>query len=213
MIEFSPSEYFTREQVRALLLTAVAPGTSGPPGPKGDDGPSGPQGLPGPKGSTGPAGPQGSQGAKGASGPQGFEGPAGPKGDTGPAGPAGPQGPAGTSGAAAWNWKDWWNPEVAYNQNDMVLLKNGYGAIASYLAVQSSTGQQPDLDAAGTYWSPLVQPPQAPVRWAGVFDISATYHTGEVVSYNGSTYIADATTHNIAPEPPTVNWVLMAQGY
>lgn len=203
-------------------------GLQGPVGPAGATGLQGPQGAQGPVGAQGATGPQGAQGAKGATGAtgatgaqgptgpagqglnltgpyssshnysvgdvitwngssyvslvsfnhgeqpdesptywmvlaaqgltgmpgaMGATGPQGPVGSQGPAGPTGPQGPAGPigqTGAAGMNFRGQWSPTTAYFTNDAVSFDG-----STYLALASSTGQQPDQNAA--IWTVLAQ--------------------------------------------------------
>ncbi|MDE3106154.1 MAG: collagen-like protein [Acidobacteriota bacterium] len=144
-------------QAWALLAQAGATGPTGAAGavgPQGPPGVAGPQGLAGATGAAGPAGPTGPAGASGPVGPQGPAGPAGPAGATGPVGPAGPtgsagvQGPQGPAGAPGINYRGAWSSLAGYVLNDAVSY-NG----ATYLAVQGSTGSQPDQSPAA--WSVL----------------------------------------------------------
>ena len=120
------------------------------------------EGGTGPAGATGPAGPQG---------PSGSAGPTGPQGVTGANGLTGPQGPTGASGPAGLTWRGTWNVATAYAVNDGVQF-NG----TSYIAVQTGTGQEPDLSL--TFWSLLAEGVQSftavPHQWINAIASNGT---------------------------------------
>ena len=118
-------------------------GQVGPPGPPGSPGPAGTEGLVGPEGPEGPAGPTGPEGLQGVPGPQGVQGPEGPEGTSGE---QGPQGSAGTS----FVWRRTWTVDTAYAVYDAVD-RNG----SSFIAIQASTGVDPETDTANVYWDYL----------------------------------------------------------
>jgi hypothetical protein len=172
------------------LLTANGPqlviALSGAAGPQG---PQGPQGLTGLTGATGPAGANGATGPAGptgATGPQGATGATGPKGDTGAAGPQGSSGPAGPTG-----------PQGA----------SGAQGPQGVIGPMGITGAQGTQGVAG---------PQGPsgvgFNFRGAFDNTASYAANDVVSYNGSSYVAKTATSPGDPAPDSnPNWSLMAQ--
>ncbi|MGD0366620.1 MAG: DNRLRE domain-containing protein [Acidobacteriaceae bacterium] len=211
-------------------------GSAGPQGATGATGPPGATGAPGPGGATGPAGPQGSgfnfrnafnasssyavndvvtyngstyvaiaanQGpnnptpdmsatwslmaAEGATGPAGpAGGPAGPEGPAGAAGPAGPAGPQGATGPAG---------------------------------ATGATGSQGPPGSTGPAGPAGSQGPTGPAgangsgfNFRNTFSPSATYAVDDVVTYNGSTYVAIAANqgpNNTTPDVSTA-WNLMA---
>ena len=128
------------------------PGPIGPPGPMGPEGPEGPKGdtglrgLTGLQGSIGPQGLQGIPGLLGPIGPAGIPGEDGLPGGEGPPGEQGPQGSAGTS----FVWRRAWAAGTAYVIRDAVD-RNG----SSFIAVQASTGVDPETDTTKTYWDDL----------------------------------------------------------
>ena len=136
-------------------------GPPGPPGPKGDPGVQGPQGLKGDPGAQGPQGfqgnsgiqgPAGSEGPQGDPGIQGLEGPPGLQGEEGSPGgegPPGEQGPQGSDGTS-FVWRRTWAVGTAYVLHDAVD-RNG----SSFIAVQASTGVDPETDTTKTYWDDL----------------------------------------------------------
>ena len=109
-------------------------------------GPPGPMGPKGDTGLRGPAGPQGLQGIPGIPGP---EGPAGAPGEVGREGPPGEQGPQGSDGTS-FVWRRAWSASTTYVIRDAVD-RNG----SSFIAVQESTGVDPETDTANDYWDYL----------------------------------------------------------
>jgi hypothetical protein len=164
----------------------------------------GPQGIPGNTGPTGPANvlsvgtvtggltasatitgtspsqvlnlvlPKGDTGAQGAQGIQGATGPVGATGATGPqgaTGPTGPQGPTGLTGA------------------------QGPQGIMGPQGLQGLQGQKGDTGATGA---------QGPTgnflnTYVGTWSASTTYAAGDIVTYLGSSYIANLSNINEAP--------------
>ncbi|WP_315975843.1 exosporium glycoprotein BclB-related protein [Parapedobacter soli] len=172
-------------------------GDPGPQGPQGDTGPAGPEGPQGPKGPQGNTGPQGPQGDTGPQGPQGDTGPQGPQGDTGPQGPqgdTGPQGPQGDTG-----------PQGPQGDTGPQGPQGDTGPQGP----QGDTGPQGpqgDTGPAGP------EGPQGPKGDTGAnatftsmvtFDApsSSSYLPGQVVHYDGSTYVVITTpTLPITPD-------------
>lgn len=214
-------------------LSGVA-GPQGPIGLQGAKGDTGMQGLVGPVGATGSVGPQGSQGPVGATGAQGPRGAAGPVGMTfrgtyqvsypyaagdgviyggagyvslidgnagnlpdqnssawgrfatgtqGPAGSIGPTGPAGPQGVA------------------------GATGPAGPQGLQGATGPDGPKGAQG------VQGPQGPagVSFKGTWSSATGYLANDAVSYQGSTYLALATSLASRPDITPSAWALLAQ--
>ena len=137
----------------------------------------------GPAGAAGPPGPTGPAGPAGAAGPPGPTGPTGPAGTAGPPGPTGPTGPAGTAGPPG------------------------------------PTGPAGPAGAAGPQGPIGFSGPVGPQGQAGTgfnfraaFDSTATYAAYDVVTFQGSTYLAKAATNPGDPAPgANPNWNLMAQ--
>jgi Chaperone of endosialidase/Collagen triple helix repeat (20 copies) len=169
-------------------------------GPVGSQGPAGATGTTGAAGSQGPAGPTGTNGATGPQGPTGARGPTGDIGATGSQGLQGPAGSTGTTGAT--------------------------GA-QGLQGLPGSTGPQGPTGAAGSQGLqgvPGATGPQGPTGVAGTngtgfdfrnaFDASASYVIDDVVTFDGSTYVAIAAS--AGPNNPTPNlnptaWSLMAE--
>jgi hypothetical protein len=217
-----------------------APGSDGPQGPQG---PVGPQGIPGQQGFQGLTGPQGPQGANGTDGvsfvfrnafdssstyavndvvtsngstyiataasagpnnpapdqnPAAWSlmapaGAAGLQGATGPQGLPGPQGPTGLTGAPG--------PDGPQGPQGPV----GPQGIPGQQGFQGLTGPQGPQGANGTDGVSFV--------FRNAFDSSSTYAVNDVVTSNGSTYIATAASagpNNPAPDQSPAAWSLMA---
>jgi Collagen triple helix repeat (20 copies) len=182
-----------------------ATGPQGPTGPQGfagSQGPQGVQGTPGIQGATGPTGPTGSDGAQGATGPTGATGASGPT-STVP-GPTGPPGATGASGPAGVSTTGPTGPAGAVGPTGPQGVQGATGPAGSGGSGtgDGATGPTGPTGATG----PLSQP------WAqggGPWITDATYPTGAIVSYQGSTYRAAATipgegapwTPDMAPVP------------
>jgi hypothetical protein len=135
---------------------------------------------------TGPQGPQGPIGPAGPTGSQGATGAAGPKGDTGATGPQGSTGPAGPMGPQG-----------------IPGAQGPQGAIGpmGITGAQGPQGVAGSQGAAGTGFN-----------FRAAFDNTATYAANDIVSYNGSSYVAKTTTNPGDPAPDSnPNWSLMAQ--
>src|SRR5450631_3457979 len=213
-------------------------GALGPQGPTGPQGAQGPQGLTGLMGMTGAQGPQGDAGPQGpvgagfafkgpfdttasyatndvasyngssyvaksatnpgdpapdsnpnwslmaqqgATGANGAAGPSGPIGLTGATGASGAQGPQGLTGATG--------PAGAQGPQGIPGLTGSTGA----------QGPQGPQGAAGTGFN-----------WRGAFDCSASYSAGDVISYQGSSWITNTPIGGCV-QPPFSPWGLLAQ--
>lgn len=155
---------------------------------------------------------QGSAGAVGAVGQQGV---AGPPGLAGAPGVTGPQGPP-------VSFRGDWLAGSSYAIGDAV----GYGG-GSYIAFAASTGRRPDISPA--YWSVLaqagtagtagatgIQGPQglqgpAGISYKGVWSAATGYVANDAVFYNGSSYLALATSLAAAPDVTPSAWATLAQ--
>jgi hypothetical protein len=144
---------------------------------------NGPAGVQGATGATGATGPMGPIGA---TGPQGVAGPTGPLGATGPKGDTGSQGPAGTNGTNG---------------------VNGATGATGAMGPMGLTGLVGPQGTAGTNGTN-----GAGFTFRNAFSSSATYATNDVVTFNGSTYVA-IVANGPSNSNPDVNpaWTLMAQ--
>jgi hypothetical protein len=139
----------------------------GPEGPTGATGATGPQGPQGIQGETGPQGPQGIQGLTGDTGPQGPQGIQGLTGDTGPQGPQGIQGIQGDTGPQG---------------------PQGIQGIQGPAGADGATGPQgpAGADGANGYFVD---------SFIGTFTgDTADYTYGQIVSYQGSSWMRNAVT-------------------
>ena len=122
----------------------------------------------------------------GAVGPQGPQGPQGPKGDTGPQGAQGNTGPKGDTGAAGPI-----GPQGA----------TGPQGPQGPIGVDGQAGAQGPQGAAGPGFS-----------FKGAFDNTIAYAAYDVVSFNGSSYVAKLAINAGDPVPDVnPNWSLMAK--
>ena len=143
------------------------------------------EGATGAQGSTGSTGATGSQGATGASGAQGSTGATGATGAQGSVGATGTTGPQGPAGATG---------------------ATGANGSPGSPGAAGPTGPQGPAGVAGTNGSGF--------DLRNAFDASASYAIDDVVTYNGSTYVAIAAS--TGPNNPTPNtnasvWSVMAQ--
>ena len=202
---------------------------------------AGAQGPAGATGATGQQGPTGFPGAQGPAGPTGATGSAGPTGLTGATGPAGAQGiagPAGVAGPAGLAYRGNYSSSTNYGLNDAVsflgssyisLVASNQGnapnvspSVWGVLAAQGAAGVAGATGATGAQGAAGAQGPQGVagpagpagavgVTFRGTWGSAVSYHTNDVVSFSGSTYLA--TTGSIGSEPdisPAV-WAVLAQ--
>lgn len=140
--------------------------------------------MKGPKGDAGVQGPRGTDGAPGAQGPQGDEGPQGVQGPRGPQGlkgDTGDVGPEGPQGARGFT-----GPEGPRGLQ----------------GIQGPQGPQGTKGDAG---------PPVDLNITGNFSGTRTYMENDVMTYNGTSYVA--LNDNLLNNPPTdplgdVNWAL-----
>jgi hypothetical protein len=144
--------------------------------------PQGPQGIPGPMGTTGATGP---------TGPTGVQGPTGPTGLTGPEGPP-------------VSFKGPWSSSTIYSTGDAVS-ENG----TSYIARTTNLNVDPANDVAGggPNWAVLAQGE----TFRGPWGATNIYYPGDVVSFNGSSYVALLNNGNNQPDLTIgIVWSLLA---
>ncbi|HEY8998148.1 MAG TPA: DNRLRE domain-containing protein [Edaphobacter sp.] len=155
------------------------------------------------------------------------QGPAGAAGAAGPQGAAGPVGPAGTPGAMGPQ-----GPPVSF-RGDWLIITNyalgdavSYGG-GSYIALVANSGRRPDVSPV--YWGVLAQPgiagaagatgaqgPQgqqgpAGISYKGTWSAQMGYVANDAVFYNGSTYLALATSLAAPPDTSFSAWAMLAQ--
>ena len=192
----------TPDQSPSWWTLLAAQGPAGPQGPQGPVGVAGTPGANGAQGPIGPAGPPASfQGtwligsSYGVGGVVGFGGSsyvaiaanAGREPDVSPTfwavlaqagtagapGATGPQGPAGAPGTIGVTYRGTWVAQTAYVANDVVVF-NG----ASYLAVTTSLGSEPDVSPS--QWAVLAV--NGAVGATGPAGVAATVSVGTVTT-------------------------------
>lgn len=148
---------------------------------------------------NGPAGPAGPVGPEGPAGPAGATGPSGPQGQQGQTGATGPQGPQGQTGATG--------PQG-------VPGAQGPAGPIGPLGPQGPQGPVGPTGATG---------PQGPAgtngtgfNYRNAFNNNTSYTPYDVVTYDGSTYIATAASNGPNNPPPNQNlsaWNLVTTGF
>ncbi len=128
-------------------------------------------------------------GSEGALGATGAQGPQGDPGAPGAAGSQGPQGNAGTDGAAATISV---GSTTTGSPGSQASVTNSGTSSAAVLHFQVPQGQIGGSGPAGP------QGPAGPTV-GGTYSNSVTYPAGSVVVYQGSTYVAIASTNGNAP--------------
>ena len=161
---------------------------------------------------VGPVGPQGQQGI------QGDPGQPGQPGADGAAGQPGPQGSAGN----AWIYLGEYNGGVTYGTNDYVsfngssyVLKNFIGAAGydpiGYPGSWQLVAQKGDAGANGADGADGL----GVVNWRGEFNGSTFYFSGDVVTYEGSSYAesmqGSGSNQGNYPSVGSAYWTLVAQ--
>jgi hypothetical protein len=175
---------------------------------------------------VGPAGPQGIQGIQGV---PGVAGQPGQPGQNGQAGPQGIQGPAGN----AWVYRGEYNNGVTYQVNDYVtfagssyVMKVFIGAAGYYpsnnpgnwqlVASKGDTGNQGDPGPEGPVGMPGMEGPKGDKgdsvpTFVGEWSFTESYDNHEVVSYQGSSFIAVNNNSGSQPYLGSLDWQLIAQ--
>ncbi len=163
----------------------------------------------------------------------------GPVGPEGPQGPEGPAGPAGAAGAT-WRACGEYNDGVTYEVNDYVTFNGssyvmtGYIGAAGYdpisfngnwqlIASKGETGSQGPEGPQGPAGSDAnMVGPQGPqgeqgppgiavYNWMGYYDSNYTYSVNDVVSFDGSSYVATQSNSYSTPYEGSSYWQLIAR--
>lgn len=143
-----------------------------------------------------------------ASGGAGAEGPAGPQGEPGPAGEAGPMGPAGLRGKRGIGVKN-----VVINENgDLIVTLTNKKVINAGKVTGGSMGSEGPAGPAG----PAGQDGQDGNfinSWRDVFNIAIEYVKGDLVFYDGSSWLKVRKTRpdDGVPGSPRSGWKLVAR--
>ncbi len=186
-------------------------------------------------GAPGVAGPAGASGTPGATGPQG---PAGATGTTGPQGPAGPQGPpvANFTGAysAATNYAlndaasfsgstyvslsagNHGNPPDSSPSSWALLVARGAAGAAGPPGATGAAGSTGPTGATGATGPQGTQGQAGPAGIPGInfrdtWLSNANYQTSDAVTFQGSTWIATASSSGVQPGTSTSAWSVLAQ--
>jgi len=167
---------------------------AGAPGATGAAGLQGPQGFAGATGQTGVQGPEGNTGPAGPTGPAGATGPAG---TAGAAGATGQQGPAGTAATIAVG-------SVTTGAAGSIASVSNVGvpsaAIFNFVIPQGATGAQgPSGSGSSTF------------NYRGTFSSKTGYNPNDVVSYEGTLYIASSAVFGVTPPSPS-SWTEVVDG-
>jgi collagen type VII alpha len=192
---------------RVPLYAAPFSLTTGPAGPTGPQGPMGLQGLKGATGPQGATGLTGATGAKGATGATGLEGPRGIQGVTGATGATGPQGPTGPKGSTGAT-----GATGAAGPTGPRGLTGATGA----QGIQGLTGAAGPVGSQGLQGLTGTTGPQGSMgsgfNFRNTFDPTATYAVNDVVTYSGSTFVANAANgpNPLTPDANPSAWVVMA---
>lgn len=137
-----------------------------------------------------------------AAGSQGPAGEAGPQGSMGPVGPIGPIGATGAQGTAG-----------SVGATGATGLQGPIGPPGTSGAT-GATGPAGPQGIAGVAGPAGAQGPQGPagVSFKGAWSSAESYVANDAVSYDGSTYIALATSAGARPDATPSAWALLAQG-
>ena len=146
----------------------------------------------GPAGPEGPEGPIGPKGDPGDPGPQGDIGPPGPKGDTGLAGSDGLPGPKGDTGAQG----------IQGVKGDTGA--QGIQGVKGDTGAQGIQGVKGDTGNTGAVGATFI----------GSWSSATAYNARDVVTYNGSSYVAMAAVAagGTNPKSDTTHWLEIAHG-
>jgi hypothetical protein len=105
--------------------------------------------------------------------------------------------------AGGFQYEGAWDISTAYQANDIVAFSG-----STYIALTAHMGVQP-LISGNASWAVFA----GGFQYEGAWDISTAYHTNDVVTLNGSTYIAISDHTGTQPEAAgNAGWVLFASG-
>jgi hypothetical protein len=123
-------------------------------------------------------------------------------------GTAGPSGATGSTGASGQGlrWTGDYNSGRAYSVNECV----GFSNSAFVCIAHTTPGIAPLVggvhSAVDSHWSLMAL--GQPLIWQGAYVGGNTYYANDVVTYNGSTYVAITSSTNMPPTS-TDNWALI----
>jgi len=155
-----------------------------------------------------------SAGAKGDQGERGIQGQPGEPGQQGPPGAAGQAGPPGPAGPKGLNWRGGWNSTTHYALNDVVWYSGSSYIVTEPLGIDGGGNDADNNPSAQTFWaSPSWAKVAIGFNWKGPFNPYVAHEPNDVVSLNGSTYLALRPTNGSGFSNPvyeTWNWALLA---
>jgi hypothetical protein len=166
------------------------PGPAGPAGPMGERGESGMDGLPGERGldgKDGDKGAQGERGERGETGERGLPGQDGSPGERGAQGERGIEGPPGKLPIVReWSRGVWYEGQV--------VQKDG----SSFQALKDTAEEPPHED-----WQPIAKAGQdgRSMTIRETFDATETYRALDVVTQNGTWFVAKKDNPGSCPGP------------
>lgn len=172
-----------------------ADGTPGPAGPPGPPGPQGPPGERGSQGERGEAGPEGRRGISGEPGPAGERGERGEKGADGRDGRDGVQGPPGRDGKDGAPGRD----GISREEFAAALEVETQRALAAVVASIEFDGRTLRIGER-TFRVPST-------RYRGVYREGDTYDEGDMATWAGSLWHANAATTE-KPGDGSAAWTL-----
>ena len=106
--------------------------------------------------------------------------------------------------AGGFQYEGAWDVSIAYHVNDIVAF-NG----SSYIAIVAHTGTQP-TSTGQTEWATIAES----FKFEGAWDISTAYHTNDIATFSGSTYIALVDHTGVQPLiSGNASWAVFAGGF
>jgi hypothetical protein len=106
--------------------------------------------------------------------------------------------------AGGFQYEGAWDVSIAYHVNDIVAF-NG----SSYIAIVAHTGTQP-TSTGQTDWATIAES----FKFEGAWDISTAYHTNDITTFSGSTYISLVDHTGVQPLiSGNASWAVFAGGF
>ena len=106
-------------------------------------------------------------------------------------------------------WREEWDATVTYSVGD-VVERSG----SAWIALQESTGEDPSgspISGACSLRRAIPDPTACPWNGKGHGDSTVTYESRDIVSRNGSAYIALRATTGNDPASSPMDWALVAE--
>lgn len=198
-----------------------APGTrgeKGEPGERGDLGPQGERGLPGEVGPRGEQGDKGEPGERGPAGPQGERGPQGEKGLDGAPGPIGPQGEKGLPGETGQRGEKGLDGVNGRDGRDGIKGDSGRDGKDGISMLEVEAAAQrialkmlSEVKLVGRSLTIGENTVHLPIPvYKGVWRSDSTYEGGDMATWDGSLWHANAAT-TTKPGEGSEDWTLVAK--